>query len=137
MVMTKAYRFWELPIFKDARGSLCPIDKQDLPFPPKRIYFVYGVKGLRGGHAHKKEKEIFVCIKGKFLGRIHDGKRFREFRMDHPGQALYSDALVWHEFTKFTPGAIMLAISSIYYDGGQGYIMSFDKFLTLCKRKFS
>lgn len=131
------YRFWKLPVDRDTRGHLCPIEFTDLPFVPRRTYFLFDVKGLRGGHAHRQEKEVFVCIKGTFRARIHDGKRFRTFFLKQPGQALYTTNLVWHEFDQFSPGAILLALSSTRYNGKKGYIMNFQKFLSLCRKKSS
>lgn len=131
------YKFWKLPVFKDSRGRLCPLEWKDFPFKPKRIYFLFGVKGVRGGHAHKKEKEIFICVNGSFRARTHDGRRWKTCNMKSPGQALYTSNYVWHEFDHFTPGAVMLAVSSTKYDGRKGYIMDFEEFLYLCKKRSS
>ena len=81
-----------------------------------------------------KEKELFVCIRGSFTARIHDGRRFRSFVMKNPGDTLYTSNLVWHEFGRFSKNAIMLAISDTAYDGQKGYIMDFEEFKTLCKK---
>ncbi len=83
----KKHHYWKLKVFKDSRGPLCALEFSELPFVPKRAYFIYDVKKLRGGHAHTKEKEVFICIKGSFTARIHDGTRFRTFPMKKPGQA--------------------------------------------------
>lgn len=131
------YTFWQLPVIADARGSLCPIEFSEIPFKPQRIYFLEEVKSLRGGHAHKDEDEVFVCVKGSFRATIHDGKLRRRFLMKKPGQALYTSRMVWHEFDRFTPDAIMMAISSTPYKGRQGYIMNLEEFKKLCRKKFS
>lgn len=130
-------RYWKIPIHRDPRGSLCPLELGDLPFIPKRIYFLFDTRAPRGGHAHKKEKEVFICIRGSFRARIHDGKRWRTFAMKRPGQALYTTNFVWHEFHQFTPGAIMLALSSTPYEGQKGYIINLEEFLNLCRKKSS
>lgn len=129
------YRFWKLPLFTDHRGALCAVEFSPLPFRPKRMYFIYDVKELRGGHAHEKEKEVFICIKGSFRATIHDGTRRRNFFMNKPGQALYTDALVWHQFDLFSNDAVMLALSSTPYKGTKRYIIDFEKFLILCKKR--
>lgn len=136
-VKSQKFAFWKLPVHKDHRGSLCAIEWHDLPFKPKRVYFIFDTKALRGGHAHVREKEVFVCLAGSFSARIHDGKRFRSFRMNRPGQALYAANFVWHEFDKFSKGAMMLAFSSTKFDGRKGYIMHFEEFLTICRKKSS
>lgn len=133
------YKFWKLPVFIDERGGLCVAEFSSLPFSPKRVYFLFGAKAktLRGGHAHTQEKEVFVCLAGSFRARIHDGKRFRSFRMNRPGHALYTANFVWHEFDNFSKGAMMLAFSSTKFDGRKGYIMHFEEFLSLCRKKSS
>lgn len=131
MTLNKKHAFWRLPVHKDERGGLCAIEWTDLPFQPKRAYFLFDTRSLRGGHAHSKEKEVFVCLAGSFRARIHDGKRFRTFRMNKPGQALYTANLVWHEFDQFSKNAILLAISSTPYKGTKEYIMDFEKFRSL------
>lgn len=123
-------------VFTDVRGSLAVTETRTLPFSPKRIYFLFNTKKKRGGHAHRREKEIFVCVAGSFRARIHDGRRWRSIAMKKPGQALYCDAMVWHEFDRFSPGAVMLALSSTFFAGRKGYIMDFEEFLT-CHKKYS
>lgn len=130
-VKSQKYAFWKLPVHKDYRGGLCAVEWRDLPFKPQRAYFLFQTKALRGGHAHTKEKEVFVCLAGSFRARIHDGKRFRAFRMNKPGQALYTANLVWHEFDQFSKEAVMLAFSSTTYKGQKGYIMKFEEFKKL------
>lgn len=122
-------------MFNDKNGGLCPIEWKQIPFLPKRIYFIVNPKDLRGGHAHKKEKEVFVCLNGSFKAKIHDGIRQRVFKMDKTGQALYTANMVWHEFYDFSKNVFMLAISSIPYDKGKGYLIDFKKFFELCGKK--
>jgi len=129
------YRFWKLDVHKDARGGLSVINWKNLPFTPKRVYFLFDTKGKRGGHAHRQEKEVFVCIKGSFKARIHDGVRWHSYSMKAPGQAIYTDKMMWHEFDDFTPDAVMLAISSTPYKGTKGYILDFDEFKKICQKK--
>lgn len=123
------------PVFKDSRGALCPMEFKDLPFKPKRAYFIFDTKTMRGGHVHKKEQEIFVCVKGSITARIHNGKKWKDVRMYKPGQAIYTPAYVWHEFEDFTPGSILMALSSTSYEGNKNYITDFKEFLSICHKK--
>lgn len=122
---------WMLPVFDDERGALSVIEHKDLPFMPVRSYFLYHAKQKRGGHAHLKEKEVFVCIAGSFTATVHDGKTEQKIVMDKPGMALYTDALIWHEFDDFSSDALMLALSSTPYEGTKEYIMSLDQFISM------
>lgn len=124
-----------LPVHRDSRGKLCPIEFGDLPFAPKRAYFLFDSKALRGGHAHMREREVFICLHGSFRATVHDGRRHTSYVLKKKGQALYTGSLVWHEFDNFSEDAIMMALSSTRYNGKKGYIMDFEEFL--CKAKSS
>lgn len=124
-----------LPVFTDERGSLAVSEFKDLPFMPVRSYFVFNTKALRGGHAHLKEQEVFVCIAGSFVARVHDGEKWQEILMNEPGKALYTDALIWHEFDQFSPDSVMLALSSTPYEGTNEYLLDFDAFMAHNKGK--
>lgn len=128
-------KMWNLPVFTDERGSLAVGEFKDLPFEPKRSYFIYDTKAKRGGHAHLKEQEVFVCIAGSFTARVHDGAQWHEFELNEPGKALYTDALMWHEFDNFSPGSVMLALSSTPYEGTTEYLLDFEEFMAHNKGK--
>lgn len=121
---------FQFPLTSDSRGNLVPIEFMYLPFQPKRIYYLTDSREKRGGHAHRDEEEIFVCVKGGFEARVHDGKAWHTFTLKGPHDALYNDKMIWHEFDTFSPDAVMLCISSTSYDPARkGYIMDFEEFL--------
>ena len=61
-----------LKIIKDDEGTLVPIELSDLPFEPRRIFYVSGVpKGEeRGNHAHFETQQILVCLQVSILVKI-------------------------------------------------------------------
>lgn len=128
----KKISFFKLKQFADSRGRLIPLEfNSKLPFKPKRIYAVFDVKGVRGGHVHLKEKEIFICIRGNFKAKLHDGKKWRKISFGST-DAVYIPNLIWHEFYNFSKDAVMLALSSTHYSSRKkGYIMDFDKFMKI------
>lgn len=127
-------RFWKLPIHRDQRGGLCAIEWEDLPFVPRRAYFLFDAKGIRGGHAHRREQEVFVCVQGSLRAQVHDGRRWRRFTLNRPGRALFTASGVWHQFDRFRAGTLLLALSSTPYRGQKGYIMDFGAFLKWRKK---
>ena len=129
------FKFWQLPVHIDERGGLCAAEWKALPFKPKRAYFLFDTKMKRGGHAHRAEKEVFICVSGAFRATVHDGATRRSYIMNTPGQALYTANMIWHEFDRFSSGAVMLALSSTPYKGQKGYIMDFERFKQICKKK--
>ena len=47
-----------IPKFKNSTGTISVIEKK-INFKIKRVYFIYDIKGDRGGHKHKKTKQFF------------------------------------------------------------------------------
>jgi len=125
----KPFEFFTLPIFTDDRGSLVPLElKEYISWNPKRVYYATNIKGSRGGHSHRIEQELFICLQGKMTARLHDGKNWTEKEMQSPHEAVRVDNNVWHEFTNFSQDAILLAVSSTNYDSDD-YVRDFDQFL--------
>ena len=84
-----------LKIIKDDDGTLVPIELSDLPFEPRRIFYVSGVpKGEeRGNHAHFETQQILVCLQGSILVKLHDGRDLKEYRLN-PNQAILVDKMI-------------------------------------------
>ncbi len=120
---------FQFPLTADSRGNLVPIEFMYLPFSPRRVYYLTSTKEKRGGHAHRDEEEIFVCVNGSFEARMHDGKVWHTFKLKGPCDAVYNNKMIWHEFDNFSPDAIMLCLSSTSYNPERkGYIMDFETF---------
>jgi len=119
----------KLQHFTDERGELVPIELKDyLDWEAKRVYYVFNNKETRGGHAHKTEKELFICARGEFTARVHDGNKWQIFKLEGPDHGIYVDNMIWHEFTDFSEDAILLAVSSTNYDPTD-YVRDFDQFI--------
>ncbi len=127
----KKIKLHKLPLFTDEKGQLVPVElKEYIHWEPKRIYYAFNNKKNRGGHAHKLEKELFICVKGLITAKVHDGEKWYEYKLEAPGDAIYVDNMIWHEFTDFSEDAILLAVSSTNYNP-EDYIRDFDQFLKL------
>jgi dTDP-4-dehydrorhamnose 3,5-epimerase-like enzyme len=119
----------KLPHFKDERGELVPIElKDNIDWEAKRVYYAFNNKQTRGGHAHKTEKELFICARGEITARVHDGKEWQVYKLKGPDDAIYVHNWIWHEFTDFSEDGILLAVSSTNYDPND-YVRDFDQFL--------
>ncbi|MCD6109374.1 FdtA/QdtA family cupin domain-containing protein [bacterium] len=124
-----SFEFFTLPVFTDNRGSLIPLElKEYIPWEPKRIYYAINNKDGRGGHCHRTEQELFICIQGSMTVKLHDGKNWTEKKMTAPLEAVHVNNMVWHEFIDFSQDAVLLAISSTNYDN-EDYVRNFDQFL--------
>ena len=110
---------FELPTIVDARGSLtiCEFGRH-LPFTPKRIFFIRDVpEGVdRGGHAHRKCHQIWVCAQGAMRLGVWNGTERRDYLLDDPGRGHLVPAGLWNDLCAFEPGTVLLCITSEPYD---------------------
>jgi len=118
-----------LKIIKDDDGTLVPIELSDLPFEPRRIFYVSGVpKGEeRGNHAHFETQQILVCLQGSILVKLHDGRDLKEYRLN-PNQAILVDKMIWDSQVFETDNDVLLSICSTNYDKSD-YIEDFNDFI--------
>ena len=126
----------EMNVHKDIRGSLMVSEfKKDLPFTPKRIFFVYDVPNskIRGEHAHKTCEQVLVCIKGKVSALVDNGNKRNQIELDSPEKGLYIPAMVWGTQYDYSNDAILLCFASKKYDNSD-YIRDYSEFLKLTKK---
>lgn len=123
-----------LPIFKDERGALVPIDFDKLPFTPKRIFYVKNApRGEeRGGHAHYSTKQILVCIQGEIEVTLDKGDSSSAVVLKE-NESVFVNALVWDSQIYKTGDDILMSIASEAYDESD-YIRDYNKFLDIIAR---
>lgn len=109
--------FVELKTFADHRGILTVIEKE-LPFTPRRVYYIYDVAGdkVRAGHRHRKNIQALICVRGGCEIFVNDGKSKKTYRLDRPDLCLILEPQDWHTMHHFTPDAILLVLASEPYD---------------------
>jgi len=118
----------QLPTHTDDRGKLSVIEMKDyVEWPVKRVYYVTDVQADRGGHAVKGEKKMYVCMQGSMKARFHDGEAWHEFQLEGPNDAILLESMCWREFSEFSKGAVLMAISNMNYEPDQ-YMYDFDEF---------
>jgi hypothetical protein len=118
-------------IFSDDRGSLLPIEFNNIPFIPKRIFTVYDVpeNSVRGEHAHFKTVQILVCVSGQIEVMLHDGN-LETKTIINKGEYILVDNLIWDSQRFITKNSILLVICSTEYDNND-YIYDFGEFLKI------
>lgn len=121
---------YTLPGVEDMRGILSfgEVGKH-LPFPPQRIFMVYGVpsKEIRGEHAHHQLEQFLICVHGSCSVIADDGRTRREFRLDSPSKGLYLPARIWSVQYKHSQDAVLLVLASAGYDAAD-YIRDYSDF---------
>ncbi len=115
----------------DERGKLVALEQwNDIPFEIKRVYYIYGTKQSvrRGKHAHKKVKQMIICVHGKCKILLDDGKEQQIMMLDNPCEGLYIPEVMWREIYDFSPDAVLLVLASEVYSEDD-YIRNYNDFL--------
>ena len=76
--MSSLIQLVPIPQHGDARGQLAVVELGGaLPFVIRRAYWIHGTKpGVsRGFHAHKKLRQLCVCVAGSVKVNRFDGQR--------------------------------------------------------------
>ena len=101
-----------IPTFSDERGALGVIESE-LPFAIKRIFYIYDVKGKRGGHGHFKTKMGLICLNGSCEVDVSNEKHGNsQFFLSDASKCLILDPSDWHEMNQFSPGSVLLVLAS-------------------------
>src|SRR4051812_35159218 len=102
----------ELPSIEDDRGVLTAMEAgRDVPLEFRRIFFLHGVTGSRGGHAHRTSRQLLVPVSGRFRVTASDGDRSNTFELIDPHRGLYVPPMTWVDLDQFTPDAVCLVVT--------------------------
>jgi len=104
-----------LPSHANDSGKLTVIEKV-LPFNIRRVYYIYDVKGSRGGHRHKKTIQALVCVCGSCEIYSNNGKEEFIYKLDRPDKCLIVEPPDWHTMFNFSRDALLLVCASEEYD---------------------
>lgn len=121
----------ELPKITDPRGNLTVAEGAGVvPFDIKRAYWVYDVPGgeSRGGHAHKRLRQLVVALSGSFTVTLDNGYERRTVLLNHPWQGLIIETNTWRTLDDFSSGAVCLVLASDHFEGDD-YIYDYQEFL--------
>ena len=117
----------------DLRGNLTIAEfDENLPFVPKRLFFISGVPSekIRGEHAHKLCQQLLILALGSLSIAVEDGKNQQIINMNKVGQAIYIPSMVWASQYNFRSDALLLVLASDHYDESD-YIRSYDDYLMI------
>lgn len=121
----------------DDRGMLIALESnKEIPFEIKRVYYMYDtIENVRRGfHAHKKLKQILICIHGNCKIHLDDGYETKEVILDKPYEGLYIENDIWREMYDFSSDAVLMVLASELYDESD-YIRNYDEFIKFVKGK--
>lgn len=106
----------------------------NVPFDIKRVYYLYDVPGgiERGGHAHKKLKQLLIAASGSFDVLIDDGRNKKYIHLNRPYIGLLIVPGIWREISNFSSGSICLVLASLKYNE-KDYIRKYNQFIKFKK----
>ncbi len=119
-----------IPKIEDYRGNLAVVEKDTIPFDIKRIYYLYDVpsNSHRGGHAHKKLKQLLIPLSGSFDVLLKTPGETRIVTLNKPDKGLLIHENIWRELENFSSGSVCLVLASEEFSE-EDYIRDFDVFL--------
>jgi hypothetical protein len=122
-----------LPKVHNRAGNITPIHGDlDIPFPIKRVYYLYDVPGgeSRGAHAHKQLQQLVVAASGSFEVQLDDGRNKRTIMLNRPYMGLLMPRMIWRDLVNFSSGGICLVLASRVYEESD-YIRDYAEFQNL------
>ena len=117
----------------DERGSLIEISKlNNINFELKRIFYIYDINPnyLRGSHAHKKCKQLLICLSGSVKVISWDGTESCEHILNSPSSALFIPEMIWASQEYIIKDTVLLVACNRIYEK-KDYINEKSEFLKL------
>src|SRR5512139_3740186 len=109
----------EVPRINNRAGNISIVEGfKNLPFEPKRIFYIYDIPAgeSRGAHAHKECHQFIIAASGSFEVSADDGKNRKTVTLNKPFYGLHIPPGLWSHELNFSAGAICLVLASINYD---------------------
>ncbi|HEY6830786.1 MAG TPA: FdtA/QdtA family cupin domain-containing protein [Gemmatimonadaceae bacterium] len=122
-------RWIQLPNVEDDRGLLTAMEVgRDIPFEVRRVFFLHGVRGARGGHAHRDSHQFLVPVTGHFNVTVSDDRRSSVYDLRDPHRGLYVPPMHWVDLDGFSSGAVCLVLTDTPFDE-QDYLRDRETFV--------
>jgi dTDP-4-dehydrorhamnose 3,5-epimerase-like enzyme len=111
-------------------GDLGVLEFQNLPFEPKRIYWLTKVisNQSRGNHAHKTLRQYFIVMQGKVEIELSNGNNSVTHTLSDDGQGLLISPGLWRNLRNFSNNAVVLVVCDQRYNEDD-YIRDFETYL--------
>ena len=124
------YKIIDIPKINNTKGNIGVIENDTIPFDVKRVYYLFDIPSgaKRGGHAHKKLKQVLIAISGSFDVVLKDGKSKETITLNRPDKGLLIENNIWRELENFSSGSVCLVLASEEFSEDD-YIRSYKEYL--------
>lgn len=121
----------DIPKINNTKGNIGVIENDTIPFDIKRVYYLFDVPSgaKRGGHAHKKLKQVLIAISGSFDVVLKNGKSKEIITLNRPDKGLLIENNIWRELQNFSSGSVCLVLASEVFSEDD-YIRSYKDYLS-------
>ena len=121
----------KIKTIKSKNGNLNVYQK--FPFKIERIYYLNNLKknSFRSSHAHKKLKQICICLRGKFEFNL-ESRKGKIKKILKKNKMIFIDILTWRSIKSLEKHSILLILASTKYSKSD-YIRDYKKFLSFLK----
>ncbi|WP_396148965.1 sugar 3,4-ketoisomerase [Flavobacterium sp.] len=128
------YKIIDIPKINNTKGNIGVIENDTIPFDVKRVYYLFDVPSgaKRGGHAHKKLKQVILAISGSFDVVLKNGKSKEIVTLNRPDKGLLIENNIWRELENFSSGSVCLVLASEEFSEND-YIRSYKNYLNFIK----
>ncbi|WP_396154089.1 sugar 3,4-ketoisomerase [Flavobacterium sp.] len=128
------YKIIDIPKINNAKGNIGIVENDTIPFDVKRVYYLFDVPSgaKRGGHAHKKLKQVILAISGSFDVVLKDGKSKEIITLNRPDKGLLIENNIWRELENFSSGSVCLVLASEEFSEAD-YIRNYKDYLSFLK----
>jgi len=128
------YKIIDIPKINNTKGNIGVIENETIPFEVKRVYYLFDIPSgaKRGGHAHKKLKQVLIAISGSFDVVLKDGKSKEIITLNRPDKGLLIENNIWRELENFSSGSVCLVLASEEFTEDD-YIRNYKEYLSFVK----
>jgi hypothetical protein len=121
----------QVPKINNRAGNISIIEgSKNLPFVPKRVFYLYDIPAgeARGAHAHNECHQFIIAASGSFEVSLDDGVNKKTIALNRPFMGLHIPPGIWAFELNFSSGAICLVMASHKYKT-EDYIREYNEFL--------
>ena len=120
---------WSLPIFSDSRGDLLVTEFKNLPFKPKRSFFIANTPegAVRGQHAHKQCCQFIIALHGAVKITLDNGFKTQEILLKSASAGINVPMGIWVTIDNFKDNAVVGVFASHEFEESD-YIRNYDEF---------